>query len=85
MVAPEWLKVEDGGARGACGQWAFPAPGLHLQSRVCQHVRLLAKVPKRVRELSPWAFAVGLGVGLEGWTGGIRKRRKYWAGRNLQQ
>uniref|UniRef100_A0A5F5Q113 Histone deacetylase 8 n=1 Tax=Equus caballus TaxID=9796 RepID=A0A5F5Q113_HORSE len=45
-VAPARLEVEDGGAGGTGGQWAVAAPGLHLQSRVCQHMRLPGQSPQ---------------------------------------
>lgn len=65
-LAPERLEVEDEGTWGTCGQWAFAAPGLHLQSRVCQHVWFPGQSPqtgKRGWHEIPWAFAVGVGVG----------------------
>lgn len=45
-VAPERLEVEDGGGGGTGGQWAVAATGLHLQSRICQHVRLPGQSPQ---------------------------------------
>lgn len=45
-VAPERLELEDGGAGGAGGEWAVAASSLHLQSRVCQHVRLPGQSPQ---------------------------------------
>lgn len=65
-VAPERLQLEDGGAGGTGGQWAVAASSLHLQSRVCQHVRLPGQSPqtgKRGGEKRPWAFGVGVGAG----------------------
>lgn len=77
-VAPARLEVGDGGGGGTRGQRAVAAPGLHLQSRVCQHVRLPGQSPqtgKRGRGASPWAGGGG-GRAREG----VRKRRADAAG-----
>lgn len=79
-VAPARLEVADGGGGGARGQRAVAAPGLHLQPRVCQHVRLAGQSPqagKRARvgvaavpgRASRSAGRTRLGQGLRGGRG----------------